>query len=519
MSLLWLLILPLLAVAGIAFKLASPKRLALMAATLNLILSGWLLCQYSVEQGGFQWELNCPWVDWSGILRINFHLGVDGISLPMVVLTALVTLAAVAVSPSEIKRAREFFICLLLISLGAMGAFLSRDLFFLYIFHEFALIPTFLLVGIWGGVNRQYASMQMTLYLALGSLILLAGLVGLVMSLPHDHRSFDLAVLQEVLPQENLSRFIFPLLFIGFGILVSLVPFHTWAPSGYAAAPPAVAMMHAGVLKKFGLYGLLRFAMPLMDSGPFTTEQYQRGASRILQFFGGCEWVKDFLSIAAPWGTQWEPWVVSLAVANILYIGMVTLAQKELPLMLGYSSVMHMGYLFLGLTAINLIGYTGVVVLMVGHGLSAALLFGLAGEIQHRTGETRMDRLGGIASRAPFLAVTFLVASMASIGLPGLANFVGESMIFFGVFRSHPYAAIVAVWGVVISAVYQLRAVRSVLFGELTEAGAKITDLKTWGSRAPYLLLLAASLVVGFAPQVLIRVIQPSVEHLLVGGR
>ncbi len=519
MVLLWLLLLPLLGVIGIGLKLACPKRLALIVSFLNLILSVWLLSQYSPNPGGFQWELNYPWVEWSGMLKVNFHLGVDGISLPMILLTSIVSLAAVAVSPAEIKRAGEFFVCLLLISLGAMGAFLSRDLFFLYIFHEFALIPTFLLVGIWGGVNRQYASMQMTLYLALGSLILLAGLVGLVMTLPHDHRTFDLAELQEILPNENPSRFIFPLLFIGFGILVSLFPFHTWAPAGYAAAPPAAAMLHAGVLKKFGLYGLLRFVMPLMHSGPFTVDQYQRGAEKILSFCGHCEWVKGFLLEAAPWGTQWEPWVITLAVANILYVGMVTLAQKELPLMLGYSSVMHMGYLFLGLTAMNLIGYTGIVILMVGHGLSAALLFGLAGEIQLRSGETRMDRLGGIAKRAPFLATVFLAASMASIGLPGMANFAGESLIFFGVFREHPYATMLAVWGVVLSAVYQLRAVRTVLFGELSEAGAKVTDLKTWGARAPYLLLLAATLAVGLMPQWLIRVVGPSVELLLAGGR
>jgi NADH-quinone oxidoreductase subunit M len=492
--LLFLLVVPVIAVVLIAIGRVSPRRTALWAAGLNFGASLVLLRKFWVEvpagTSQFQevFQLQKPWIELQGLFKIYFHLGVDGISLPLVLLTTIVTLAAVAVSPADIKRAREFYSYLLLISLGALGAFLSLDLFFLYIFHEFALIPTFLLIGIWGGQNRRLAGTQITLYLTLGSLVLLAGILALVLSMPGEVRTFNLPDIQAYLLANPLGdlqgRTIYPLLLIGFGILISLFPFHTWAPAGYAAAPAAAAMLHAGVLKKFGLYGLLRVAIPLFPEA----------------------------------AGVWEPALTILLLGNIVYVGLVALAQKDLLQLLGFSSVMHMGYLFLGLVAWNGLGVSGVILLMVGHGLSAALLFALAGEIRQRTGETRLAELGGLAQKAPFLAIAFVIASLASVGLPGLANFSGELLIFFGAWKEHPWATALALWGVVISSVYTLRAVRAVLFGDLPAKFAQVADIGTWKERAPYVLLIAASLVLGFAPQPFLKFIQPCVVALLKGA-
>ena len=352
-ALLFLLLFPLGAILCIIAK-APARPVAGIATALNLVLSLGLLWNYPASQGGFAYVMDWSWATLHGLPPIHFHLGVDGISLPLVLLTAIVSFAAIAISPRSIKRESEYYCYLLLMSLGAMGAFVSLDLFFFYIFHEFALIPTFLLIGIWGTQNRQFAAFQITLYLMAGSLILLAGLVALVMALPAADRTFDIVALQAYLQQHAIAvatqDIIFPLLLIGFGILVGLFPFHSWAPPGYASAPPAAAMLHAGVLKKFAIYGMIRVAIPMAHDG-----------------------FLDFQLV-----------LLTLLVGNFLYAGFVTIAQKELPTMIGFSSIMHMGYLFLGVACWNTLGVTGAVILMVGHGLSAALLFGLSGEITRR---------------------------------------------------------------------------------------------------------------------------------------
>lgn len=498
-----LLVLLLVPLGAIIFILAkAPARpTAGIAALINLFLAVGLLFYYPAAQGGYYWVMDCPWVNIQGLPPIHLHIGVDGISLPLVFLTAIVTFAAIAISPGNIRRSSEYYCYLLLMSLGAMGAFISLDLFFFFIFHEFALIPTFLLIGIWGAQNRQFASFQVTIYLMAGSLILLAGLIALVMALPAPDRTFDIVALQHYInghPLEGVEQdVIFFLLLIGFGILVGLFPFHSWAPPGYASAPPATAMLHAGILKKFAIYGMIRIAIPMLHDG-----------------FQDC-----------------LPILLTLLAGNFLYAGFVTLAQKELPTMIGFSSVMHMGYLFLGVACWNVIGVSGAVVLMVGHGLSAALLFGLSGEITHRSGENRFAELGGLAQRAPMLAVLFSFASMASMGVPGLANFAGELMVFFGSFVAAlpmlgPGFAIIAVYGTVLTAIFQLRAIKHVFYGTMparyephdasgeTMASPGMTDVSTLTENAPYILLIVASLVIGFMPFLLIHIVEPSVSLL-----
>ena len=511
--LLVLLLVPLAAIFAIILGRFPARPTAGIAAGLNLMISLGLLVLYpgSNAQGGYAYIMDYTWVDMQGLPPIHFHLAVDGISLPLVFLTGIVTVAAIAISPTNIRRSSEYYCYLLLMSLGAMGAFTSLDLFFFFIFHDFALIATFLLIGIWGAQNRQFASFQVTIYLMAGSLILLAGLVALVMALPEKARTFDIVQLQTYLTAHPIvpatQSVIFLLLLIGFGILVGLFPFHSWAPPGYASAPPAAAMLHAGILKKFAIYGLIRIAIPMLHDGFITC----------------------------------LPVILTLLAGNFLYAGFVTLAQKELPLMIGFSSVMHMGYLFLGVACWNAIGVTGAVVLMVGHGISAALLFGLAGEITHRSGENRFAELGGLAKRAPVLAVLFSFASMAAMGVPGLANFAGELMVFFGAFSATPsvsfflmpgliFFAVLAIYGTVITAIFQLRALKGVFYGpmpvryqpqaagsvggEATMAFPGMTDTASFTEHLPYVMLIFASLVIGFMPFLLIHLVQPSVALL-----
>jgi NADH-quinone oxidoreductase subunit M len=475
--------------AAILIMIGAPARAtALFASIATLLMT---LLAYVWFEGGsreFQYVSSFPVsTDWG----ITFALGLDGLSLVMVLLAAIVTVAAVWFTDKIDNYENAFYACLLFISGGALGAFASLDLFFFYAFHELALIPTFFLIGIGGSDNRTAAAWKITIYLALGSFILLLGLIMLYQSVPVASRTFDIRALQEAASQiaPATQRNIYLVLLVGFGILVSLFPFHTWAPDAYAAAPPPAAMLHAGVLKKFGLYGLLRLAVPLLPEG----------------------------------GRYWTNLLLVLLLGNIIYIGLVTIAQRRLDRMLGYSSVMHMGYIFLGIASANLLGATGASILMFAHGLSIALLFAIAGEVRKRTNTLVMTDLGGLAKVMPFAGLAFGFGAFAAIGLPGFANFAAEVMIFFGAFRNgfamerfHIFqvATVLALWGVVISAVYMLRAYRRVFMGAMDDRWKEIVDLGR-GLRWPVALLIAALLWFGFYPQSLVRILSPVFETYL----
>ena len=483
--LVFLILIPILAAAAVLLG-APVRRTANGAAWLNLLLTLSALFSYHIDKGGFQETFRFDVLpEW----HMQFFLGVDGLSLVMLLLTAIVTVAALWVTPEVKGNERAYFASLLFISAGAMGAFASLDLFFFYAFHELALIPTFLLIGIWGTGDRQTAAWKITIYLAIGSFILLLGLLGLYLSFPLDHRTFDITVLQQQASLINPSsrNAIYLTLLLGFGILISLFPFHTWAPSAYASAPTPAAMLHAGVLKKFGLYGLLRVALPLL---PDAAHHY---AGLLLL----------------------------LLVGNIIYCGLATIGQKRLDLMLGYSSVMHMGYIFLGIVSFNVLGATGAALLMFAHGLSIAALFAIAGQVRERTGTLTFSELGGLAKPMPVLGFVFGLAAFASIGLPGFANFASEIMVFFGAFQhgtAYPFshyqiATTLALWGLVISAVYMLRGYRAVFQGEIQERWTGLKDITTL--RWPLILLLAALLLAGFFPQIFVNLIKPVVAQFL----
>jgi NADH-quinone oxidoreductase subunit M len=488
-----LLLIP-IATAAALFLGVGNRDWAKRSALLQLAITLLLLIGYDRSAGGFQF-VSAAEPFFTGI-DMRYAVGVDGFSLIMLLLTALVTVTAVWLSPKVEKHAGLFDGSVLLISAGATGAFVVKDLFFMYAFHELALIPTFLLIGYWGSGERQAIAWKVTIYLAVGSIILLAGLFDLYLAIPEAQRSFDLQKLQEVAASHAIpaSAQLRPwlLLTAGFGILISLFPFHSWAAPAYASAPTPLAMLHSGVLKKFGLYGMIRLVVPFLPQA-FSQPVY-----------GG--WTAQDILLA-------------LLLCNILYVGLVTIGQRKLDYVIGYSSVMHMGYVFLGIASMNIIGLSGAALLMFAHGLSAAALFAVTGSLREREGSLSFERLGGVAKSIPYLSVCFAMAAFASIGLPGFANFASETMVFFGGFQTGATtflktSTILALWGVVISAVYMLRSYKAVFLGEPTVESAKWTDLEG-APRVALALLPATLLIAGFFPQYFLSFLKPTLEAAL----
>ena len=465
---------------------APARKTAIAAGTANLVLGLWAAFTWQAEM----WAMSLPVLK-QPALHLSF--GLDGMSAIMVLLSVIVTLAALLSGKAPEGRELLYYGSSLLISAGAIGAFAATDLFFFYAFHELALIPTFLMIGILGRGDRKDAAWKITIYLGFGSIILLAGLVWLA----NVAGTFDIPTMVKSVKEGSLvidpatQKGIAGLLILGFGVLVSLFPFHSWAAPAYASAPAPTSMLHAGVLKKFGLYGLLRLAIPLVPEGM----------------------------------NAWLIPLLVLLLGNILWVGLVTVNQKRLDLMLGNSSVMHMGYIFLAIAAlaaatangqINSLAQPAAILLMFGHGISIAMLFGLADKIERSTGTLELTDLGGLAKSAPGLAFLFGMVGMASIGLPGLANFAGEVMVFLSAFQNYNPAAglgpvqiacILAIWGVVISAIYMLRAYRRIFQGESVKATDGAADL-TLADRIPALLLAVALLAVGLYPNLLLDLLR-----------
>jgi NADH-quinone oxidoreductase subunit M len=465
------------ALAAIAILFGSPARItALGAAAINVLLVGfawYLVAKQGVGSEGFSLEAKRPISD---ALGWGYNVGADGLSIILLVLSALVTLAALW----DIEKSdRATALSVLLISTGAMGAFCSTDLFFFFAFHELALIPTFLMIALRGQGDRQAAAWKTTIYLAGGSLVLLIGLVMLVQQAGAGHMTFDMIQLkaQAATLDAHSQANIFLWLLLGFGVLISLFPFHGWAIPAYSCAPTPVAMMHAGVLKKFGIYGLLRVGVGMLPE-----------------------------ALQAPWLLNL---LLVLLLGNILWMGYVTVAQKHLDTMIASSSVMHMGYAFLGIAAGSLFSLQGVAIMMLAHGLSVAVMLGMAAKIRVITGSLEFSRLGGLGGKLKNITFLFALGLFASAGLPGFGNFVGEFLIFSGSFASMEttngfsavqWTTIVAVWGIVLTAVYALRGFQNVFLGSReTEChGSDIGGMNL----IPWVLLLAVLLLSGIFPGV-----------------
>jgi NADH-quinone oxidoreductase subunit M len=451
--------------------------------------------------------------DWIPSLGIRYHLAADGISLTLVLLTGLAAIAGILFSWNIEHRAKEFFAFYLALIGGVYGVFLSFDVFLLFVFYELAIIPKYFIIAIWGSTRREYGAMKLALYSFVGSAMVLVGLIATFVVA--GAKTFDLAELAKYPFPHSFQMWAFPLVFVGFAILAGLWPFHTWAPTGHVAAPTAASMLLAGVVMKLGAYGSLRVAMTLFPEGL-------------------SEWGFTLLGLGS-----WRDVLAVLAVIGIVYGAMVALVQKDFKFVIGYSSVSHMGFVLLGLMTLNTIGLSGAVLQMFSHGIIAGLLFAVVGRMVYDRTHTRdFDDLEtlGLNKAIPFATVTFVIAGVASMGLPGFSGFVAELQVLIGAWRGYPTLTVVAGIGILIGVAYTLRAVQKAFFGDapLTPAlspsdGARESTLA--GAHNPHrveaisvperfgaVLLIGTSLLIGLYPRLLLDVIVPSFNSPLFDG-
>jgi NADH-quinone oxidoreductase subunit M len=485
---------------GAAAMLLLPKRSVALARALALLtgVAGFAIALTAFVDHRTGAMLTITRVPWIPSLGIEYHLAADGISLTLVLLTGIIAVTGVLFSWDIADRTREFFAFYLLLIGAVYGVFLSYDVFLLFVFYEIVIIPKYFLIAIWGSTRREYGAMKLALYSFVGSAMVLIGLVAAYVAA--GAKTTSLAELAQFPFSPHFQMLAFPLVFVGFAILAGLWPFHTWAPTGHVAAPTAASMLLAGVVMKLGAYGCLRVAMTLFPLG------------------------------LGPWGHHilglgsWRDVFALLAVIGIVYGAMVALVQRDFKFVIGYSSVSHMGFILLGLMTLNQIGLSGAVVQMYSHGILAGLLFAVVGRMVYARTHTReLVALGpmNLNQALPFAAVTFVIAGMAAMGLPGFSGFVAELMILIGVWRAYPLLAICVGVGIVVGVVYIWRAMQKAFF---PEAHAESTPPPpplppiSFPERLGAIILICASVLVGIYPQVLLNIIVPALNSPLFEG-
>ncbi|NEW08889.1 NADH-quinone oxidoreductase subunit M [Paenibacillus sp. SYP-B3998] len=491
------------------------KTIGIATTLIPLILAAWLYVDYNYQGDPLQYKEQLSWIkvplNHEGIQQLTsyffefkYSLAVDGLSLPLVFLTALVSTMAALASVYIKKRWKTFYILFLLLETGMFGVFMSQDLFLFFLFFEITLIPMFFLIGIWGYMNREQAANRFLIYNGLGSAIMLIAFLILVSTAGFSqvqsqteaivYYSGDIHTIAHNLLQ-NPSAYVnqegtpffmsgtmrwtvFIMLLVAFGIKLPIFPFHTWMLKVHTEAPPSVVMIHSGILLKMGAYGLIRFGILF-----FPAE-----------------------------AKQWAWMLALLGVINIVYGAILAIVQKDFKLVLAYSSISHMGIVLLGLAAFNITGLQGAVFQLISHGLISALMFLLVGIIFERTETTILDRLGGLATAVPFISGILLIAGMASLGLPGLSGFISEFLAFLGLFETHKVYAIVGTLGIILAAVYVLRGVLNITFGPLDQR------LQAQGMRdarlieaIPMITLVAFILLLGIFPSVLSQPLQQTI--------
>ena len=461
---------------------------AAVAAVL-MALTAYVFLVYDHEEGGFQLMREIAWLD---SLGVAFSLGVDGISVPMVLLTGIVGLTGVLISWTIQERAKEFFVLFFLLVAGVYGVFVTLDLFFFFFFYELAVMPMYLLIGVWGSSSdfgsflrpKEYGAMKLMLYLVAGSILVWVALLAVYVD--GGIGSFNLLELREVTFSVEFQRIFFPLFMIGFGVLAGLWPFHTWSPDGHVAAPTAVSMLHAGVLMKLGAYGIIRVGIDLLPQG----------------------------------ADDWMPVLIILGTINVVYGAVSAMGQRDLKYVIGYSSVSHMGYVLMGFATLNALGVGGAVLQMFSHGIMTALFFALVGVIYERTHVRDIGVLQGLTKRMGLTAAFFAVAGLTSLGLPGLSGFVAEVMVFIGVFQDYPLLGVLGIVGAAITAVYILRLLAKVFFGPFDEQweglldGGRLRDA-TRLEAVPAAILVAFLVVVGLYPRPWMDMIDSGVAPIL----
>jgi NADH-quinone oxidoreductase subunit M len=475
---------------------AGARWLALTVALVGLALG--VVGFVSGMGHGIETIVDLPWVPSMGV---HYLLAADGISRVLVLLTGLAAVAGVLFSWNIELRTNEFFAFFLVLIGGVYGVFLSFDFFLLFVFYEIAIVPKYFLIAIWGSTRREYAAMKLALYSFVGSAMVLIGLLAAyATSGSHSTGLVDLA--HAGLPM-SLQMWCFPLVFVGFGILAGMWPFHTWAPTGHVAAPTAASMLLAGVVMKLGAYGCLRVGIALFPHGLDP-------------------WGFSFIGIGS-----WRDVFAVLAVVGIVYGALVALVQTDFKFVIGYSSVSHMGFVLLGLMTLNQIGMTGAVLQMFSHGVIAGLLFAIVGRIVYERTHTRqLAELEGmqLSRRMPFAAGAFVVAGIASMGLPGFSGFVAELQVLIGAWAVRPWWVAAAGVGIVVGVAYTWRAMQKAFFSDVRESVHELEQEHahpfaaiTWPEITGVALLAGASLVVGLYPRILLDTIEPAVHALLAG--
>lgn len=424
---------------------------------------------------------------WFERFGVDYYLGVDGMSVAMMILTSIIIFTGVLASWEVENRTKEFFALLFVLVTGVFGVFVSFDLFLFFVFYEVAVLPMYLLIGVWGTGPKEYSAMKLTLMLMVGSALILAG----ILAVYHyaGITTFDLIQLSQVQYPVDMQTWVFPLFFFGFGVLGALFPFHTWSPDGHASAPTAVSMLHAGVLMKLGGYGILRVGVYLLPEGAI----------------------------------QWALGLMVLTTINIIYGAFGAIRQKDLKYFTAYSSVSHCGFVLFGICTLNLMGMKGAVLQMFSHGIMTGLFFALIGMVYGRTHTRMIPEMGGLAKVMPWLAVCFYIGGLASLGLPGLSGFVAESHVFLGGFFGNQWfdpgvtraLTVIATMSVVVTAVYVLRGLAQAFQGPIVDHEFEhLTDAK-WFEKFSTGTLIVALFVVGLVPWFLTDMIETSVYPIL----
>ncbi|MFA7248679.1 MAG: NADH-quinone oxidoreductase subunit M [Dehalococcoidia bacterium] len=474
-----------LSVSLVLFAVPSGRRRIVVSITglaslLMLALSVYVFTRYSFAGQQFQGVLAWTWMQHVGFLGekgIQFKVGVDGISASLVLLTGVVVVPATWVTWKVRDRMKDFFILLYLVTAGVYGSFVLLDLFFWFLFYELALMPMYLLIAVWGSTRKEYGAMKLMMMLLAGSIFIFTVIFALFTHVGAG--TFDMVTLLEAKKELWFQRAFFPVLVIGCGTLGAIFPFHSWSPDGHAAAPTSVSMLHAGVLMKVGAFGVVRIGFQMMPEG----------------------------------GAYWAPALIVLGATAGLYGAISALRQTDMKLLMGFSSVSHMGYVFLGLGTFNAIGWSGAILQMTAHGWMTALFFLLIGGMYDQSHNRDIPNFSGMAKQMPVWSIFFIFASLASLGLPGLSGFVAELHIFIGTFRAYPIVGGIAVLTAAITTTYLIRMLAQAFFGEMNPRWSHLQEI-TWLERAGAAVLALAILGLGLWPAPWIARIAPSIINI-----
>ena len=455
---------------------------ALAASALTLLLSAWMYFSYDTFAGGYQFLER---IEWLPALGISYQVGLDGMNAPLVLLTGIVMFTGVLISWGIDDRPREFFAFLFVLATGVFGVFVTLDLFMLFFFYEIAVFPMYLLISIWGWKEtREYAAMKLTLYLFIGSVIALVG--ALAMFFTSGLNTFDMLALEKAGFSAEFQKIWFPFVFIGFGVLGGIFPFHNWSPDGHVAAPTAVSMFHAGVLMKLGAFAALRVGIMLLPEG-----------------------AKVHLN-----------WVILLALVNVVYGAFIAMVQSDFKYVIGFSSVSHMGLVMMGFSTLSKEGLIGSGVQMFSHGVMTALFFAVVGMVYDRAHTRDIPKLGGFRKVMPFVSIAFIVGGLVSMGMPGFSGFVAEFPIFMGVWKSHPWIALVAVISIVITASYIIRIIGKVFYGNMPEEYIGHVGDVTVLDKVALAMLSIILIALGVFPMLMVPLVESGVDNILrlLGG-